>query len=65
VLEKMSRQRTSRHWLRIKKELTSPYSQQNDVAKGKHQDTIGSSLERTHNKDKDKLFLCLHHLSYY
>ena len=25
---------------RIKREFTSPYSQQNDVAEGKHQDTL-------------------------
>ena len=37
VLEKMSRQKTSKHWQRIKRELTSPYSQQNDVAERKYQ----------------------------
>ena len=35
VLEKESRQRTSKHWQRIKRELTSPYCEQNDVTERK------------------------------
>ena len=34
-MEEMSHQRTSKHWQRIKKELTSPYGEQNDVAERK------------------------------
>ena len=35
VLEKVSRQGTIKHWQRIKRELTSPYSEHNAVTERK------------------------------